>query len=84
MYLTTGVQALAVLVPFVALRLVACRCTCSRETLPVLVPIRTHKMRARVACCLGALAVFVPFDARRKITYVGANRAGDGGQNQSR
>ena len=72
--LTAGVHTLAVLVPFIALRLVACRLASSRKTLPVLIPIRTHKLLARVTRRLRTLAVFVPLDAGRKIARLCLNR----------
>lgn len=72
--LTAGVHALSVLVPFIALRLVACRLASSRKTVSVRIPIRTHKLLARVTCCLRTLAVFIPFDASRKIARLRLNR----------
>ena len=72
--LTAGVHTLAVLVPFIALRLVACRLASSRKTVSVRIPIRTHKLLARFTRRLRTLAVFVPLDTGRKIARLCLNR----------
>ena len=72
--LTARMHTLAILMPFIALRLVACRLASSRKTVSVLIPIRTHKFLTRVTCRLRTLAVFVPFDASRKIASLGLSR----------
>ena len=72
--LTAGVHTLSVLVPFIALRLVACRLASSRKTVSVRIPIRTHKLLARFTRRLRTLAVFVPLDTGRKIARLCLNR----------